>query len=63
MTLLKGWRTIVFNILSGALLIMSLPEFVAVLPPEWASWIALANVVGNMALRGMTTTPIGRSRS
>ena len=60
MTFLKGWRTIAFNVLTGALLLASLPEFIAVLPSEWVPWVALFNVLGNMGLRYITTTPMGR---
>lgn len=60
MTILKGWRTIAFNVLSGAVLLLAMPEFIAVLPPEWVPWAALGNVLGNVALRYITTTPIGR---
>ena len=57
---LKGWRTILFNALSFAVLLLAMPEFIAVLPPEWVPWAALGNVLGNMALRYVTTTPMGQ---
>lgn len=60
MKFLKGWRTILANVLFAILPIVELTEFKAVLPQHWLPWYALAVVLANMALRWVTTTPVGR---
>lgn len=58
---LKGWRTIVANILFGVVPVLELTEWQAVLPEGWVPWYALFIALANMALRSVTTTPIGRN--
>jgi hypothetical protein len=58
----KAWyksKTILFNILAVAVVILAMPEFTNVLPPEWMPYAALAVALGNMARRTVTTTAIG----
>lgn len=69
MTRIKGWRTILFNVIAGvplvlelAIQIASLPEVAAVLPRDWLPWYSLALVLANMGLRWITTTPVGRAK-
>ena len=53
----KSWyrsRTYWLNIISGGLALLAMPEVAAVLPPDWLKWIALANVLGNLAVRKIT---------
>lgn len=57
---LKGWRTVVFNIVSTIMPIISLTEFRDVLPQSWWAWYALIVTVGNIYLRYRTTSPIGK---
>ena len=70
---LKGYRTLIFNIAAALPIIalelmpvimpvLSLPELRAVLPEAWLPWWVLITAVGNMALRRITDTPIGRNR-
>lgn len=56
---LKGWRTVLFNALAFVLWLFTLPEFLAVIPPEYRDYIGLAVILGNVSLRYLTTTPIG----
>lgn len=56
----KGWRTIIFNALNSAVPILSIPEFAGVIPVEWLPYHALFVVLGNMYLRKITTTPMGK---
>lgn len=58
---IKGWRTIVANLLFMIVPILELTELKAVLPAEFLPWYALGVVVANMALRKITTTPLGRN--
>ena len=58
--MLKGWRTIAFNVLAAVLPILELTELRAVMPSEWLPWYTLGVVLANMALRKITTGPVGR---
>lgn len=71
---LKGWRTIIFNalaavpvivleVLPAVMPVLSMAEVQAVIPAAWLSWYLLAVALGNMALRAVTTTPLGKDRS
>ena len=70
---LKGYRTLIFNIAAALpiialellpviMTVLSLPELRAVLPESWLQWWVLITALGNMALRRITNTPIGRDR-
>ena len=70
---LKGYRTLIFNGLAAlpivalellpiVMPVLSLPELRAVLPEEWLPWWVLITAMGNMVLRRVTDTPIGRDR-
>ncbi len=52
---MKGWRTVLFN---TAMLAIGSPDIIALLPPRAAIYLT---IFGNLALRAVTTTPIGRS--
>jgi len=56
---MKGFRTIVANILFAVVPVLELTEFRDVLPSEWLPWYTLSVVLANMALRVITTTPVG----
>ncbi|MGY6703162.1 hypothetical protein [Roseinatronobacter sp.] len=71
---LKGYRTLIFNglaalpivaleLLPVVMPVLSLPELRAVLPEEWLPWWVLITALGNMVLRRVTDTPIGRDRA
>lgn len=57
---MKGWRTIAFNALAAIVPILELTELRAVIPADWLPWYMLGVVLANMALRYVTTTPVGR---
>lgn len=57
---MKGWRTVVFNVLAAVLPVLELTELRDVLPPDWLPWYALAVAIGNVWLRSITTTPMGQ---
>jgi len=53
----KPWyrsRTYWFNLLSTAMVVLSMPEVGAVLPEELLKWVLLATALGNMYLRDKT---------
>ena len=57
----KVWwksKTKWFNILSTALLVLSMPEIVGVLPESLIPWLALTTALGNFWLRSITNTGI-----
>ena len=54
--MLKGWKTVLFNL---GMLTLGSPELIALLPPKAAIYITVG---GNLLLRAITTTPIGRSQ-
>jgi len=56
---MKGFRTITANILFAVVPVLELTEFRDVLPSEWLPWYTLSVVLANMALRVITTTPVG----
>lgn len=58
---LKGWRTIIVNLMLSVMPILELTELKAVLPEGWLPWYALGIVAANMILRKITTTPMGQS--
>lgn len=57
---LKGWRTIVVNVLASIVPILELTEVKNVMPDEWLQWYALGLVLINMYLRWRTTSPVGK---
>lgn len=57
---LKGWRTIIINVLMSIIPFLELTEFKVLLPVNWLPYYALFIVAANLYLRKITTTPIGR---
>ena len=59
----KKWyfsKTIWFNIISGAVAIFALPEFISVLPAVVLPYVALLNAIGNTVLRFITDKGISK---
>lgn len=54
---MKGFRTILFNI---AMLALASPDILALIPPRAAVYVA---AIGNLVLRVVTTTPVGRKET
>ncbi len=54
---MKGWRTVLFNV---AVTAAGSPELLALIPPKHAVWVGL---FGNLFLRAITNSPIGRAES
>lgn len=59
---MKGLRTLIFNGLAAIVYALSITEIVALIPPEWMGTYVLLAFAANMALRMVTTTPVGRSQ-
>lgn len=65
--MLKGWRTLLFNVTAALPLVLPLvaeilgmDEVKAIVPADWLPYYSLAVALVNMWLRYLTTTPMGR---
>jgi hypothetical protein len=56
----KGWKTVTFNVLAAIVPILELTEIRGVVPEQYLPFYALAVAVGNVYLRSITTTPMGK---
>ena len=68
MSIFKGWRTYIINVLAAApivfdmiILILNTPEFQAIIPIQYVTYYALGIIVINLIMRTITTTPPGQS--
>lgn len=57
---LKGYRTVILNGLWIAIAILELGEWRDVVAPEYHALMLLASGICGVALRFLTTTPVGR---
>ena len=58
--MLKGWKTVAFNVLAAIVPILELTEMKGIVPEEYLPFYALAVAMGNVYLRSVTTTPMGK---
>lgn len=58
--MLKGYRTLLVNALLMIIPLLEMTELHAVLPPDYLPWVLFAAAVGNIVLRLLTDTPVGR---
>lgn len=58
--MLKGYKTIIFNMLAAVVPLMELTELKAVIPDNYLPFYVLAIALGNLYLRSVTTTPVGK---
>lgn len=56
----KGWKTVTFNVLAAIVPILELTEIRGVVPEQYLPFYALAVAMGNVYLRSITTTPMGK---
>lgn len=56
----KGWKTVTFNVLAAIVPILELTEMKGIVPEEYLPFYALAVAMGNVYLRSVTTTPMGK---
>lgn len=59
---MKGFRTILFNVVGIGTALLTQPELGALIPPKAAPYILGGVCVGNIVLRTITNTPIGQSQ-
>ena len=56
----KGWRTLAFNLGVAALGVAQATDWTSVLGPSpYTGWVVMAIGVAGMALRSVTSTPVG----
>lgn len=62
---MKGFKTILFNILLGAPVLLNLimqllqdPAIAPMIPASWMPYVSAALVIGNIILRFMTNSPV-----
>ena len=56
----KGWKTVAFNVLAAVVPILELTELKGLVPADYLPFYALAVALGNVYLRSITTTAIGK---
>jgi len=56
----KGWKTVTFNVLAAIVPVLELTELKGAVPEEYLPFYALAVAMGNVYLRSVTTTPMGK---
>lgn len=57
---LKGWRTIIFNVLVFVATVLDLAEFRDIIPADWMGAYALSVALVNLGLRYVTDTSVGQ---
>lgn len=57
---MKGYRTVIVNLLSTVIPVLELTEWRGVLPNGWLPWYILGLALANLWLRFLTDTAIGR---
>ena len=60
--ILKGWKTVTFNVLAAIVPVLELTELKDVVPEEYLPFYVLAVALGNVYLRSVTTTPMGKKQ-
>jgi hypothetical protein len=58
----KGWKTVTFNVLAAIVPILELTEMKGIVPEEYLPFYALAVAMGNVYLRSITSTPVGKKQ-
>ena len=58
--MLKGWKTVAFNVLAAIVPILELTELKGLVPADYLPFYALSVALGNVYLRSITTTAIGK---
>lgn len=58
--MLKGYKTVIFNTIAALVPLMELTELKAVVPDNYMPYYILVVALGNLYLRMVTTTPLGK---
>ena len=57
---MKGYRTLLVNILALVLPVLEMTEITSAVPDEFLPYYAILLATANVILRLMTTTPVGQ---
>ncbi len=62
---MKGWKTLAFSLLVAGVGVIQAFDWATVVPPDqtWTGSVMIAIGAATAALRYVTTTPIGQSKS
>lgn len=60
MNALKGWNTVIFNIVAAIFGVLEVTDFTDLIPANWQGGIIAVVSLVNLYLRTRTNTPIGR---
>lgn len=58
---MKGYRTVILMTALGLVPVLQMTEAVALVPPQYAPMYTVAVAVVAVALRVITTTPVGKA--
>ena len=58
--MLKGYKTVLFNLLASVVPLLELTELQSIVPDDQMPLYMFVVALGNLALRYMTTTPVGK---
>lgn len=58
---MKGYRSHIVNVLTAIVAVLALPEVTGVLPQEYVVYIPMVQGIIAVAMRQITTTPVGKS--
>jgi len=58
--MLKGWKTLLFNICSAVFGVLESTDFTNIVPAEYQGFVITGISIINIFLRMTTNTPIGR---
>jgi hypothetical protein len=56
---LKGWKTILFSLLTFIVSILQLSEVTSLVKPEYLPYVMAFAAIATAVLRSVTTTPMG----
>ena len=59
-SMFKGWKTVTFNVLAATVPILELTELKGLVPVDYMPVYGLSVALGNVYLRSVTTTPMGK---
>lgn len=60
MDFLKGYKTVIFNVLAAIFGVLEVTDFTNIIPADWQGAVITVIAAINMLLRANTNTPIGR---
>ena len=55
----KGWKTLLFSLLTFIVSILQLSDVTALIDPEYLPYVMAFVAIGTAVLRKVTTTPMG----